>query len=75
MKKSTHLSTLLLDNDALILRDGEVIQQGTGQQIVLKPANDYIISFTKDVNRGRSISISMNDIIAGMVPPKAEEAT
>lgn len=73
MKKSPHLSTLLLANDALILRDGEVIQQGTGQQIVLKPADDYIISFTKDVNRGRSIS--MNDIIAGMVPPKAEEAT
>lgn len=38
-----------------ILRDGEVQQQGTGQQIVLKPANDYIASFVRDVNRGRVI--------------------
>jgi glycine betaine/proline transport system ATP-binding protein len=32
-----------------------VIQQGTGQQIVLQPADDYIASFVKDVNRGRVI--------------------
>jgi glycine betaine/proline transport system ATP-binding protein len=38
-----------------ILRDGRVIQQGTGQQIILKPADDYIMSFTRDVNRGRVI--------------------
>lgn len=38
-----------------ILRDGEVQQQGTGQEIVLKPANDYIASFVRDVNRGRVI--------------------
>ncbi|MDD3935326.1 glycine betaine/L-proline ABC transporter ATP-binding protein [Rhodoferax sp.] len=115
---------LRLGDRIAILRDGEVIQQGTGQQIVLKPADDYIISFTKDVNRGRVIrcrtlmtpgttvegptvdaslvieevarrlsaegkeaanvansrgkllgSISMGDIISGMVPPKVEEVT
>lgn len=38
-----------------ILRDGEVQQQGTGQQIVLQPANEYIASFVRDVNRGRVI--------------------
>jgi glycine betaine/proline transport system ATP-binding protein len=46
---------LHLGDRIAILRDGEVIQQGTGQQIVLKPADDYISSFTKDVNRGRVI--------------------
>lgn len=46
---------LRLGDRIAILRDGEVIQQGTGQQIVLKPADDYISSFTKDVNRGRVI--------------------
>jgi len=46
---------LRLGDQVAILRDGEIIQQGTGQQIVLKPADDYITSFTKDVNRGRVI--------------------
>jgi len=46
---------LRLGDRIAILRDGEVIQQGTGQQIVLRPADDYISSFTKDVNRGRVI--------------------
>ena len=46
---------LRLGDRIAILREGEVIQQGTGQQIVLQPANDYIASFVKDVNRGRVI--------------------
>jgi glycine betaine/proline transport system ATP-binding protein len=46
---------LRLGDRIAILRDGEVVQQGTGQQIVLKPANDYIASFVRDVNRGRVI--------------------
>ena len=46
---------LRLGDRIAILRDGEAVQQGTGQQIVLKPANDYIASFVKDVNRGRVI--------------------
>jgi glycine betaine/proline transport system ATP-binding protein len=46
---------LRLGDRIAILRDGEVVQQGTGQQIVLKPANNYIESFVRDVNRGRVI--------------------
>ncbi len=46
---------LRLGDQIAILRDGEVVQQGTGQQIVLKPADDYISNFVKDVNRGRVI--------------------
>nr|WP_291146082.1 glycine betaine/L-proline ABC transporter ATP-binding protein [Hydrogenophaga sp.] len=46
---------LRLGDRIAILRDGEVVQQGTGQQIVLKPADDYIANFVKDVNRGRVI--------------------
>ena len=46
---------LRLGDKIAILRDGEIIQQGTGQQIVLKPADDYISSFVKEVNRGRVI--------------------
>ena len=46
---------LRLGDRIAILRDGEVVQQGTGQQIVLQPADGYISSFVKDVNRGRVI--------------------
>lgn len=46
---------LRLGDKIAILRDGQVIQQGTGQEIVLSPADDYITAFVKEVNRGRVI--------------------
>lgn len=46
---------LRLGDKIAILRDGAVEQVGTGQDIVLHPANDYIASFVKEVNRGRII--------------------
>lgn len=46
---------LRLGDRIAILRDGAVIQQGTGQEIVLNPADDYITEFVKEVNRGRVI--------------------
>jgi glycine betaine/proline transport system ATP-binding protein len=48
---------LRLGDKVAILRDGRIVQQGSGQDIVLKPANDYIASFVKEVNRGRVIRI------------------
>ncbi len=49
---------LRLGDKIAILRDGEVIQQGSGQDIVLSPADDYITAFVKEVNRGRVIRVS-----------------
>lgn len=46
---------LRLGDRIAILRDGEVVQQGSGQQIVLEPADEYIANFVKDVNRGRVV--------------------
>jgi glycine betaine/proline transport system ATP-binding protein len=46
---------LRLGDKIAILRDGKVVQQGTGQEIVLSPADDYITAFVKEVNRGRVI--------------------
>lgn len=46
---------LRLGDRIAILRDGEIIQQGTSQDIVLRPADDYIESFVREVNRGRVI--------------------
>lgn len=48
---------LRLGDRIAILRDGEVIQQGTGQEIVLNPADAYISDFVKEVNRGRVIKV------------------
>ncbi len=48
---------LRLGDHIAILRDGAVIQQGTGQDIVLNPADAYITDFVKDVNRGRVIEV------------------
>ena len=49
---------LRLGDRIAILRDGEVIQQGTGQDIVLHPADDYIEKFVQEVNRGRVLLAS-----------------
>lgn len=48
---------LRLGDRIAILRDGAVIQQGTGQEIVLNPADEYISDFVKEVNRGRVILV------------------
>ena len=46
---------LRLGDSIAILRDGALEQVGTGQDIVLRPANDYIAEFVREVNRGRVI--------------------
>ncbi|MDR7027605.1 quaternary amine ABC transporter ATP-binding protein [Rhizobium rosettiformans] len=63
---------LRLGDKIAILRDGEVIQQGSGQEIVLQPADDYISAFVKEVNRGRVIRL---DTIMGPVSGQSEGLT
>ena len=48
---------LRLGDQIAILRDGEVIQQGSRQDIVLRPADDYVANFVKEVNRGRVVQV------------------
>jgi len=48
---------LRLGDRVAILRDGQVIQEGTGQEIVLDPADEYIQNFVREVNRGRVILV------------------
>jgi glycine betaine/proline transport system ATP-binding protein len=60
---------LRLGDRIAILRDGEVIQQGSGQDIVLQPADDYISAFVKEVNRGRVIRL---DTIMGPIAGSGE---
>ncbi|MFC3628896.1 glycine betaine/L-proline ABC transporter ATP-binding protein [Paracoccus angustae] len=41
-----------------LLRDGRVIQQGTGQDIVLNPADDYVANFVQHVDRGKVVQVA-----------------
>ena len=64
---------LRLGDQIAILRDGEVIQQGTAQEIVLDPADEYISSFVREVNRGRVIEArTIMDTTAPNGTPAAE---
>ncbi len=40
-----------------VLKDGELVQTGSPEDIILKPANDYVIDFVRDVNRARVIRV------------------
>ena len=48
---------LRIGDEIAILRDGEVIQQGDPQSIIMRPADDYISDFIKDINRGRVLEV------------------
>ena len=39
-----------------IMKDGEIIQIGKPEEVVSKPATDYVAKFTQDVNRARVLS-------------------
>lgn len=44
---------LLLGDRIAIMKDGEIVQIGTAQDIVDHPANDYVRAFVADIDRGR----------------------
>ena len=46
---------LKLGDNIAILRDGKIIQSGTGQDIILNPNDTYISNFTAQVNRAKVI--------------------
>lgn len=48
---------LRIGDEIAILRDGEVIQQGDPQSIIMRPADLYIADFIKDINRGRVLEV------------------
>jgi glycine betaine/proline transport system ATP-binding protein len=48
---------LRLGDRIAILKDGELVQQGTPHEILLNPADDYVEAFVKDVNRARALTV------------------
>ncbi len=48
---------LRIGDDIAILRDGALVQQGDPQEIILKPADEYVSDFIMDINRPRVLKV------------------
>ena len=48
---------LKLGNHIAIMRDGDIIQIGTAEEIMLEPADDYVAEFTRDVRRATVVTV------------------
>jgi glycine betaine/proline transport system ATP-binding protein len=51
------LEALKLGDRIAIMKDGEIVQIGTPQDIVSNPADGYVSEFVKDVPRGKVVSV------------------
>ena len=40
-----------------IMKDGEIVQLGTAEELVLNPATDYVRDFTRDVPKGKLLTV------------------
>ncbi|MBN9756555.1 glycine betaine/L-proline ABC transporter ATP-binding protein [Pseudonocardia sp. Ae707_Ps2] len=47
---------MLLGDRILLLKDGRLVQVGTGPQILASPADDYVADFVSDVDRSRVLT-------------------
>jgi len=66
---------LRIGDTIAILKDGELRQVGQGSDILLRPADDYVARFVKDVNRGRVVTIgSLATPIAALAWEEADRA-
>lgn len=64
---------LRLGNRIAILKDGELVQEGTSEDILLRPATDYVAAFLQDVNRSKVLTAA--HAIHGGIPRLAPNST
>ena len=50
------LEALKLGDRIAIMKDGEIVQLGTPEEIVARPVNDYVREFTRDVPRAKVLT-------------------
>lgn len=48
---------LILGDHIAVMKEGRFVQLGTGEEIVGKPADDYVAAFTQDVDRSRVFTV------------------
>lgn len=61
---------LRIGDRVCIMKDGEVVQIGTPEEILTEPATGYVAEFVQDVDQGRVIEV--NEV---MVPPQPVDAS
>ena len=68
---------LRIGENIAILRDGRMVQSGTGQEIILKPADAYVTDFIQDINRARVLQVGsvMNKEQTSANGPEIEATT
>ncbi|MET7681726.1 glycine betaine/L-proline ABC transporter ATP-binding protein [Streptomyces sp. NPDC005423] len=47
-----------LGDRVAVMRDGRIVQTGTAEDILIRPADDYVSSFIQDVDRSRVLTAS-----------------
>ncbi|WP_165140655.1 quaternary amine ABC transporter ATP-binding protein [Microbacterium endophyticum] len=57
---------MFLGDRIAVMRDGRIVQNGTPEEILTDPANDYVAQFVQDVDRARVLTAS-----SVMEPPQA----
>jgi glycine betaine/proline transport system ATP-binding protein len=73
------LEALKLGDHIAIMKGGEIVQMGTPEDVVMRPVNDYVREFTKDVPRSRVLTaksimqpapviVSENDSLDAVMP-------
>ncbi|MEU5218081.1 betaine/proline/choline family ABC transporter ATP-binding protein [Streptomyces sp. NPDC020807] len=55
-----------------VMRDGRIVQLGTAEDILVRPADDYVASFIQDVDRSRVLTASA--VMEAPVAPVAPDA-
>ncbi|MFE9629867.1 glycine betaine/L-proline ABC transporter ATP-binding protein [Streptomyces sp. NPDC006463] len=45
-----------LGDGIAVMRDGRIVQQGTAEDILIRPADEYVASFIQDVDRSRVLT-------------------
>lgn len=66
-----------LGDKIAVMRDGRIVQIGSAEDILVRPANDYVASFTQDVDRTRVLTagaiMTGTDEVLGTTAPDGNE--
>ena len=58
---------MFLGDRIAVMRDGRIVQNGTPEEILADPANDYVAQFVQDVDRARVLTAA--SVMEPRTPP------